>query len=188
MKLPRNFWDWWSTSAEGERAMAEATKAEVAERQAVAQRLAAVREGLERALPAPLKAVDTAGEKVAKTRQSLLDAELGLQQARGAVQNLRSRADRQIAQLEQQLRAGAHPGVAAFLNELGGVWDRERRTWAWDAPKRNGVPMPARERTGQIQAIREQAEALFFEPDPAVAERELERLRGELAIPAEAVV
>ena len=56
MKVPENFWDWWSASDERERAMAEATRAEVAERQAVAQRLAAVRVQLERALPAPLKA------------------------------------------------------------------------------------------------------------------------------------
>ena len=81
MKLPRNFWDWWSTSAEGERAMAEATQAEVAERQAVAQRLAAVREELERALPAPLKAVDSVCKKVAEAQQALLDAELGQRQA-----------------------------------------------------------------------------------------------------------
>ena len=76
---------------------------------------------------------------------------------------------------------------AALLNELSGLWDRERRTWAWDAPKRKGIPMPVQERTQQIHAIREQAEALFFEPDPAVAERELERLRGELALPEGAV-
>ena len=187
MKLPRNFWDWWSTSAEGERAMAEATKAEVAERQVVVKQLAAVCEGFERDLPAPLKAVHSAGKKVVKARQALLEAERGVQQARGVVQRLRSRAEHQIAQLEQQLRDGAHPGVHEFLTQLSGLWDNERHEWQWNAPTRNGVAMPAAERTQQIHAIREQAEGLLYEPDPEVAEHELERLRGALAIPKEAV-
>jgi len=185
MKLPRNFWDWWSASAEGKKVMAEATKAEGAEREAWVQGLAELLEGLKRDLPAPLKALDTAGKKVVKARQALLEAELGMQQARGVVQNVRNRAEHQIAQLEQQLRDGAHPGVHEFLTWLSGVWERERRTWSWSAPKHNGVPMPAAERTEQIRAIREQAEGLLFEPDPEVAEHELERLRGELALPEE---
>lgn len=187
MKVPEIFWDWWSASDEGVQVMAEATQAEVAERQAVVERLAAVQEGLKRDLPAPLKGVDTAGKKVAKARQALLEAERGVQQARGVVQNLRSRADREISQLEQQLRAGAHPGVHEFLRWLSGLWDNERHEWQWNAPRRNGVPMPAQERTEQIHAIREQAEGLLYEPDPEVAERELERLKSEIATPEEAV-
>ena len=47
--------------------------------------------------------------------------------------------------------------------------------------------MPVRERTEQIHAIRAQAEGLLYEPDPEVAERELERLKSEIAAPEEAV-
>lgn len=101
----------------------------------------------------------------------MTDAEHGLQQAQGVVLTVRNRAERQIAQLEQQLRDGAHPGVAVLLAELSGLWDQERREGSWNAPTRKGVSMPAQERIEQIRAIRAQAEALQFEPDPAVAER-----------------
>jgi hypothetical protein len=104
------------------------------------------------------------------------------------VQGIRLEADTARARIAETLRAGAIPGIAEFLNEVSGLWERERLRWnLGGAPKREGVPMPARERVDQIAAILKHAEALYYEPDPAVAERQLERLRDAVALPTEAV-
>lgn len=183
MEIPKDFSTWFAGTDEGREVIAQAAKDGVAERVAMVQEIAELREALRRVLPAPLKAVESAAKKAQKARQALVDAEAGLQRAQGVVQNVTYRAETQIGQLEQQLREGAHPGIAEFTGGLEDLWDRERRDWTWSAPRHKGLPMPARDRVAQIRAIGEQAERLMFEPDPEAAERELSRLRNELATP-----
>lgn len=176
----------WKSSAEGKAAVAEVKTSSIAERKAMVEEIATLRAGLDRDLPAPKKAAEAAQAKVEKARAALRDAETGLRQAMVAVQNLKYRTNHQIAELERQLRDSAHPDVAAFVTWLADLWDRERRDWSWLAPTHAGAPMPAALRIAQIRDIQEQAEKLFFEPDPAEAEREMERLRSAVALPDEA--
>ncbi len=188
MKIPKTFGEWFEGSPEGKKAIASAAKAEVAERQAGVQGIDGLGEQLKRDLPPLLKTAEVARTKAEKARQNLIDADFALQQALGIVQSLRHQAEVQIGRLELQLRDGAAPEVREFISQLGGLWDSERRNWSWSAPRRNdGTPMPAALRIQQIRGIQERAEALLYEPDSAVAKRELEKLRGEVATSQAAV-
>ena len=140
-----------------------------------------------KAIVARQEDIASATSKVENAREALAEAELALPGAHLVLQQINLQADTAQARFRETLRAGAIPGIWEFLDELSGLWDGERHTWASDAPKRDGVPMPAQERIDQINGARAQAEALYYEPDPAVAERQLERLRDAVALPTEAV-
>ncbi len=181
MKAIEVLLDRWKASPEGGKAMSEATESEVAERQAMVAESASLTKELLQALKDPRKAVESAAAEVEKARSALRDAEHSHGQAQLVVHNFQSRADSRRAELEHQLRAGAYPGVAEFLNVITGLWDHERFNWV--GPLIDGARLTARERLDQIRSITEQAEALLFEPDVQLAERELERLKGEIAKP-----
>lgn len=177
----------WLTSEDGQEALAEEAASEVEGRTAMLKQIADLKAALTRDLPGPLKAVDAAGKKVERAQEALAAAEDGLCQAKSAVQTLRQRTDTQVTRLEDQLRSGARSDIGEFVAYLTNLWDSERLKWRDTAPWHGDVLMPAQVRIEQIRAAREQAEKLFFEPDPAVAERELERLKGEISNPLGAV-
>ena len=90
--------------------------------------------------------------------------------------------------IDVDLRATAIPGIKEFVAQISERWDHERRDWQWNAPRdRNGVQLPARHRMDQIRDITARAEALYFEPDPEVAEAELAKLKHDLEAPLAAV-
>ena len=164
-------------------AKAEDTEAHVGGRRALVADLERIGAERKKAVVAPQKDIASATSKVENTREALAEAELALPGAHLVLQQINLQADTAQARIRETLRAGAIPGIWEFLDELSGLWDGERLRWESDALKRDGVPMPAQERIDQINGARARAERLFFEPDPVVAERELERLRDAVALP-----
>ncbi len=169
-------------------AAAEETEELVGGRRAEGAELECVEPDCIAALAAPLEDVASYERQVEETTRALAEANHSLNSARYVVQVIRHEADTAQARIAETLRAGAHPGVAKFLDELADVWPRERLRWESDALKRkDGARMSAQERIDQINGARARAERLYYEPDPEVASAELERLRDAVALPTEAV-
>lgn len=166
-----------AAEAEEAEAHVESRKAEIAEK-------VTIEADRTKELQALHKAGEAATTKLEKAQRTLIAAQGEFNQTKTAVHNVNARADAALARIDADLRGGAISGTKAFLDTIYAVWEHERRRWEWLAPvDRKGVKMPAKERIGQIENIRERAEELYFEPDPEVAQAELERLRAEIATP-----
>ena len=176
MKLPK-FEQWWAESDEGKRTIAEGEAAEVGERQAHVEKIAELRKALAKDVVPALKAVEKERAAFEKAREALTAAEMKLRAAQLDEHNLRTRAESEIGQLDQQLRDNAIPGLASFLSHLAGLWDEERQDWPWS---HRDQPGSAGERIAQIRRVTEQVEQLYLEPDPEVAEATLASLKAEL--------
>ena len=160
--------------------MAEDTKAEASERQDATQEIVELREAQSQALPAATKELEAAVLHFEKTHKDHLKSTHRLKRARAEVLRINFTADIPVARLEQMLRDSARSGIAEFLDWLHDVTGAERLKFSFTA-----TPFGAR--LEQLRAVRAQAERLVFEPDPEVAEGELDRLRGEVAMPQDAV-
>ena len=176
-----------SRTPEFQVAEAQEAEAEVTARKALAAERVTVEADHTKSIGAALKALETETSKLEKAQQALTAAQMGWSQAKITVSNFDARKDAALDRINAELREGAIPGIRLFLDSIYGVWEHERMRWEWLAPTdRKGVPMSGHERIEQIKAIREQAEALYFEADPEVAESELQRLKSEIQLPTAA--
>ena len=183
MKIPK-FEQWWAESDEGKRTIAQGEATEVVERQAMVAKIAKLREVLATDVVPARKAVERELRAFEKTREASTAAEMKLRRAQVEEHTIRTRAESAIGQLEQELRDGAIPGIAPFLNELAGRWDHERKEWPW---LHRDQPGSAGKRIEQIRRVTEQVTELYLETDPEVAEAELQALKDELETPQEVV-
>ena len=177
-----------SRSPEFKKAETEEAQAQVGEREASVAKITELRAALEKDVVPVRKLVEKELRSLEKASEVQIAQEMKLRAARLDEHNLLTRAETQIDQLEQRLRAGAHPDLRVFIQMTVELWDKERRNWVWEGPvDKDGVRMLGRVRMEQIRDVTRRAEQLQYEPDPEVAEAELQALKVEIETPQEVV-
>ena len=172
--------EWWTSSPEGRKAKSTEQREHIKGREAKHTEIEGLRAEIKAGTPALEKERVEAEAEAKEADIAQRKAQLRLYQARAAQTALSAPIDGKIAALEGQLREGADPAIAEFVSEVGGTWDRERGAWA---TAHAGDPTSASARIAELSDLGEQAEALLFEPDPAVATAELDRLKSALGTP-----
>ena len=167
-----------------EAAKVEEVEAHLEDRKAKAADIPRINAERTKALVPLRKVVEATTATLEKAQRAMIAAQGEHNKATIAVHNVDYAADAKIQKIEVDLRASAIPGIRTFVDSLSERWDHERRRWEWMAPRdKNNVPLAAKDRNTQINDIRKQAQELYLEPDPEVAEAELAKLKADLDAP-----